>query len=236
MWPSSAHQPSGQRLSPLARYTLQMTPPVDIPERPDRLLLHACCGPCLIEPLEALAAEAAHVTIVFANSNIHPAEEYERRRDTLRAYADKLGVDVVELDYDPAEWQAVVGPLAESGAARCRACYALRLGHAAAYAVQNGYDALATTLTVSPYQDVSAIREEGERAAREAGVRYVHRDFRERYPEATRRSRELGMYRQNYCGCALSQIEAGKQRAARKMARQAQRRLSGSQGRESADS
>lgn len=202
-----------------------MTAPLDTPERPNRLLLHACCGPCLIEPLESLAAEADHVTIVFANSNIHPAEEYERRRDTLSAYADQLGVEVVELEYDPAEWVAIVGPLAEAGAARCRACYALRLGHAAAYAAENGYDALATTLTVSPYQDASAICEVGERAAGNVGVRYVHRDFRDRYPEATRRSRELGMYRQNYCGCVFSDVEAREQRAARKRARHARAEL-----------
>lgn len=193
----------------------------DTSSRPARLLLHACCGPCLIEPLESLAREADHVTIVFANPNIHPAEEYERRRDTLRDYASGLGVDVVELDYDPARWEAVVGPLRGAGRARCRACYALRLGQAAGWAASHGYDALATTLTISPYQDAEAIAEEGAKAASDAGIAYLHRDFRERYPEATRRSRELGMYRQNYCGCRYSQLEAQAERDARKAARAA---------------
>jgi epoxyqueuosine reductase len=195
----------------------------DTNSRPGRLLLHACCGPCLIEPLEAFAAEADHVTIVFANSNIHPVEEYERRRDTLKAYADEVGVEVVELAYDPAAWMAVVGPLASAGPARCRACYALRLGQAARYAAEHGFDALATTLTVSPYQDPEVIAEEGERAAQSVGVRYLRMDFRERYPEATRRSRDAGMYRQNYCGCVLSDAEARLERAERKSARQAEK-------------
>jgi predicted adenine nucleotide alpha hydrolase (AANH) superfamily ATPase len=188
---------------------------------PSRLLLHACCGPCLLEPLDALSAEADHVTIIFANPNIHPAEEYERRRDTLRAYAEPLGIEVVELDYDPASWVATVGPLAKAGAARCRACHALRLEQAATYAAEHGFDTLATTLSVSPYQDSEAIREEGERAAASAGVRYLHRDFRDRYADATRRSRELGMYRQNYCGCVFSDAEAREERAARNEARAA---------------
>ena len=34
------------------------------------------------------------------------------------------------------------------------------------------------------------------------------RDFRPYYPEATRESRKLGMYRQNYCGCRFSAAEA----------------------------
>lgn len=187
-----------------------------MPHRPGRLLLHACCGPCLIEPLESLAAEADHVAIVFANSNIHPAEEYARRLETLREYAGSVGVDVVELAYDPREWVVTVGPLARAGAERCRACYALRLGQAARYAAENGFDALATTLTVSPYQDAEAIAEEGSRAAEAAGIEYVDRDFRDRYSEATRRSRDAGMYRQNYCGCVLSDLEAQQQRSARK--------------------
>jgi predicted adenine nucleotide alpha hydrolase (AANH) superfamily ATPase len=195
----------------------------DTSQRPARLLLHACCGPCVIEPLDALAAEADHVTIVFANPNIHPAEEYERRRDTLRLYAETVGVEVVELPYQPMAWLDAVAPLANAGAARCRACYRLRLTQAAGYAAEHGYDAIATTLTVSPYQDAEAILAEGEHAAAEAGVSYLHRDFRDRYSEATRRSRELGMYRQNYCGCVLSEAEARRERAARKAARAARR-------------
>ena len=195
----------------------------DTPRKPARLLLHACCGPCLIEPLDALASEADHVTIVFANPNIHPAEEYVRRRDTLQAYAADAGVDVVELPYAPETWIDAVSPLANAGAARCRACYRLRLGAVARYAAAEGFDAIATTLTVSPYQDAEAIRVEGEAAAAGVGIVYVHRDFRERYADATRRSRELGMYRQNYCGCAISEAEAATDRAARKAARVAEK-------------
>ena len=185
-----------------------------------KLLLHACCGPCLLEPLDALAADA-DITIIYANPNIHPLEEYLRRRDVLLSHADRVGAEVVELRYDPAAWMREVGPLARAGAERCRACYRLRLGMTARYAADNGFDAIATTLTVSPYQDALAIGSEGERAAAEAGVSYLHRDFRDRYPEATRRSRELGMYRQNYCGCVFSEIEARRQRDDRKAARRA---------------
>jgi predicted adenine nucleotide alpha hydrolase (AANH) superfamily ATPase len=192
-----------------------------------KLLLHACCGPCLIEPLDEFSATADELAIVYTNSNIHPAEEYERRRDTLRAYADGLGATVVELEYDPAAWAEAVGPLADAGAERCRACYRLRLGEAARYAAENGFDALATTLTISPYQDPDAIRDEGLAATANAGIEWIDRDFRDVYPEATRRSRELGMYRQNYCGCALSDVEAQEQRAARRAAKAAAKAANG---------
>jgi len=186
-----------------------------------RLLLHACCGPCLIEPLEQFSKTVDELAIVYSNSNTHPAEEYERRKETLCTYAKSVGATVVELDYDPAAWLDAVGPLAREGAERCRACYRLRLGEAATYAADNDYDALATTLTISPYQNPDAIREEGQAAASRAGIEWVDRDFRDSYGDATRRSRELGMYRQNYCGCLFSEAEADEARAARRAERAA---------------
>jgi len=188
-----------------------------------RLALHACCGPCLLEPFDAYAAEGHEVTVVYANPNIHPVAEYERRLSTLRAYAEDRGITVVELAYDPARWLERVGPLAADPAARCRACFALRLGMTADHAAADGYDALATTLAVSPYQDSEALAEEGARAAENAGLTWLGRDFRDRYPAATERSRELGMYRQNYCGCLMSDIEARRSRKQRREQRRAGR-------------
>lgn len=187
-----------------------------------KILLHACCGPCLLEPYDALA-DGSVVDVCYANPNIHPVEEYERRRDTLLAYADDAGIHVVEVPYDPALWAAAVADAGDDRTARCRACYRLRIGMVAAEAARGGYEAVATTLTVSPYQDPDSIREEGERACAEHGVRFLPTDFRERYPDATRRSRELGMYRQNYCGCGPSALEAERERAERKAARAAAR-------------
>lgn len=186
-----------------------------------RVALHACCGPCLLEPIDALAAEADEVVVVYANPNIHPLAEYERRRDTLLEYARGAGIEVHELPYDPAVWLEAAGPVAGTPAARCRACYRVRMRASAQWAAANGFDALATTLTVSPYQDAVAIAEEAEDAAEEAGLVYVGADFRDRYGDATRRSRELGMYRQNYCGCVMSEVEAQAEREARRRERRA---------------
>jgi len=74
---------------------------------------------------------------------------------------------------------------------------------------------------VSPYQDVDGVRDSGLEAASAAGVEYLDRDFRELYPRATVRSREAGMYRQNYCGCSFSHAEAEEQRARRREERKA---------------
>jgi predicted adenine nucleotide alpha hydrolase (AANH) superfamily ATPase len=183
-----------------------------------KLALHACCGPCLLEPLDELAT-VHDIVVVYANPNIHPVEEYERRRDTLVDWARERGVEVVEVPYDPAAWVDAVGGSAGDSEARCAACFRLRLGMTARVAAERGLEGVATTLTVSPYQDADAIARAGAAACEEAGVEFLKTDFRDRYGEATRRSRELGMYRQDYCGCVISDAEARTRRAARRTER-----------------
>lgn len=185
-----------------------------------KVLLHACCGPCLIEPWDGLSA-AHDVRIAFANPNIHPREEYELRRDTLLAYAAAHGIEVDELEYDTTAWDRAVDGLEDRPGERCRECFRLRLGMVARRAAELGFDAVATTLTVSPYQDPESIRSAGEEACEEHGITFLVTDFRDRYPEATRRSRELGMYRQNYCGCRYSEREASQERERRRAERAA---------------
>ena len=99
----------------------------------------------------------------------------------------------------------------------------MRLEEAARYASEHGFDGVSTTLTVSPYQYTDIIREELKRAAGAHGIASLFEDFRPLYDEATRRSRELGMYRQNYCGCRFSDVEAATERAERKAQRAAAR-------------
>jgi epoxyqueuosine reductase len=125
----------------------------------------------------------------------------------------------VEVSYDPAAWEEAVRGTRDDPASRCPRCYSLRLRQAAAEGARLGCDALATTLSVSPYQDLDAIDEAGRRASAEHGLVWLFEDYRPRYPEATRRAREEGMYRQNYCGCLPSKTEAEEQRARRRAER-----------------
>lgn len=168
-----------------------------------KVLLHACCGPCLLEPFDFLVREH-DVEVVFANPNIHPAEEYERRWSTLKQYAAAEGIRVREIAYNPALWTEAVAGVEQDSVLRCQRCFALRLRMTAELAADKGFDAVATTLTVSPYQDLDIIRSAGEIAVRDKGLVYIHHDFTSYYPEAVRRSREAGMYRQKYCGCVYS--------------------------------
>lgn len=208
-----------------------------------KLLLHACCGPCSLEPTRLLRAAGHDLTIYYANSNIAPASEYAHRVDTLRTWAANENLPVMEGPYVPEMWEASAGRIGQAALAaadgnvlrcateaplreaRCRACYRLRFEETAQVAANQGFDAVGTTLSVSPYQFTDIIREELERAATLSGVHALFEDFRPFFDEATRRSRALSMYRQNFCGCRFSEAEAEAERSERKRVRAAKREV-----------
>lgn len=188
----------------------------------NRMLLHACCGPCALEPTRIFTEEDADYAIHYANSNIYPPEEYEHRLRTLEEHVTKpQGIELIEGDYDPTQWEEQAAIHGANRLERCRACYRLRFEETARIAEERGFDAISTTLTISPYQLIDVINEELEAAAQRHGLTAKVRDFRDSYREATRISREKGMYRQNYCGCRLSIAEAEESRRLAKERRKA---------------
>lgn len=186
------------------------------------LALHACCGPCSLEPVKHLREEGFEPVVFWSNANIQPAAEHDLRLNTLLGWTEKEQVAVVlcelgagsditstkTLDQAREQWEACVAPHGFDREARCRACYAIRLAQSCKAAAELGFRFTSTTLAVSPYQLFDTCTEELVAIARSQGLEAIVRDWREFYPEATRESRELGMYRQNYCGCRFSAAEA----------------------------
>ena len=157
-----------------------------------RLLLHACCGPCSLEPTRLLSQEGWDITICYVNPNIAPRAEYLRRLDTLARWARGEGIAVIEGPYEPLDWEREVARFGTNRLARCEACYRMRLCVAADIGAREGFDALATTLAISPYQLLDACNRELVGEAGRCGLEPLPRDFRSHYPQATTRSRELG--------------------------------------------
>ena len=191
-----------------------------------RILVHACCGPCALEPIRSLKDEGFEPVIFWSNPNIQPVAEYDRRLQTLLGWAEREGIEVVCAPDDGERrvlWERACAPKGFDRVPRCRACYALRLSAAADAARALGFDRLTTTLAVSPYQLFDVCDEVLEAVAASRGLTAVHRDWRERYPEATRRARELGLYRQSYCGCRFSAAEAQRERQIARDRRKAER-------------
>lgn len=170
-----------------------------------KILLHMCCGPCSVYPVAQLRDQGAAVTGYWFNHNIHPYQEYVRRLDTAGEYAEKVGLDVIWRDeYRLEEFLAAVAQNPED---RCLYCYFSRLDAAAAAAAAGGFDAFTSTLLYSRYQKHDAIRDCAARAAERHGVSFYYDDYRRGWQEGIRLSKELGLYRQQYCGCIYSEKE-----------------------------
>lgn len=170
-----------------------------------KILLHTCCGPCALFPLQQLRETGHEVTGFFYNHNIHPYQEYVRRRDAAVQMAEQESLPLIMRDdYD------VEGFLANVAAApdkRCSYCYASRLRATAQTAAQEGFEAFTASLLYSRYQKHDEIRALGEQLGAEYGVLFYYQDFRSGWQEGIRLSKERGLYRQQYCGCIYSEKE-----------------------------
>jgi len=168
-----------------------------------RILLHTCCGPCALYPLRTLRTAGHDVTGFFYNHNIHPYQEYCKRRDAVVQMAELEAMPLIMRDeYDLEVFLASVADAPES---RCSYCYASRLRATAQVAAAEGFDAFTASLLYSRYQRHEEIRELGEQIGREFGVAFLYQDFRPGWQEGIKLSKELGLYRQQYCGCIYSE-------------------------------
>jgi len=170
-----------------------------------KLLLHTCCTACAIYPYESLLKENIIPTIFFFNPNIHPYREFRKRLASLKEYISQTNAkSIIDEDYR-LDWflQKIVG----SGEERCRICYTLRLQETARVAKEKGYDAFSTTLLVSIHQNHKAIKEIGERVAKDTGLIFYYRDWRDGFDYAHKKAKELNFYLQTYCGCIYSEEE-----------------------------
>ena len=168
-----------------------------------KLLLHCCCAPCSSAVIERLK-DYFEITFFYYNPNITPESEYELRKNEF----EKLGVKVISLKYNHNEFLEVVKGFEneKEGGNRCKICIAQRLNKTFEYAVANNFDVVTTTLSISPHKDCEYINQLGERLQEKFGIKYLHADFKKEngYLRSIQICKELGIYRQDYCGCSFS--------------------------------
>lgn len=169
-----------------------------------KLLLHVCCGPCSTHVIDELKDN--EMTLFFYNPNIYPRDEYLRRLEAASKVADKKNIHFIDGDYDQETWDDYVKGYEKEpeGGKRCELCFEYRLRKTAEYARKNGFDTFATTLTISPHKDAKKIHAIGKAQEKEHGVSFLESDFKKGFKESVEMSKELGLYRQNYCGCRFS--------------------------------
>ena len=168
------------------------------------LLLHTCCAPCSVYCIDSLRKENIEPTVYWYNPNIHPYMEYKARRDCLKEYTKSIEINAIfEEDYGLDEFCKNVSNALNT---RCvNYCYPVRLRKTFEYAKQNGFDSVSTTLLYSIYQKHDFIKAYCEKSAKEYGIEFLYRDFRDGFWVGHDKARELGLYMQKYCGCIFSE-------------------------------
>lgn len=173
-----------------------------------KLLLQICCAPCgTYISRERLLPHYA-LTWYFCNPNLVSQVEYDKRLEMVKLMAEKFSIPLIIEPYIHDEWQAVACERADDPekGERCRFCYRDRLTRTVRVAKELGFDIFGTTLLVSPYKDAAAICEIGKELEEMSEVEFLDMDFQadDGYRRSQDLAKELGLYRQRFCGCEYS--------------------------------
>jgi len=173
-----------------------------------KLLLHVCCAPCATYISVERLKPRFDLTWFFYNPNLNTREEYEQRLAAVKFVAEKYSISLIVEPYNHVPWQEkIVGREKEpEKGERCRICYGQRLEKTAALAQEKGFAWFATTLSVSPYKDQGAIASIARLLAVAYKPKFLDEDFQidDAYRKSQALAKELGIYRQKFCGCEYS--------------------------------
>lgn len=192
---------------------------IQAPMGETKVLLHTCCAPCSSAIIEAMMQNGITPVIFYCNPNIYPREEYEIRKNECTRYAQSLGLEIIDDDYDHEAWlEAVKGMENEpERGGRCLKCFKIRLLRAAEYAAKRGIRVLTTTLASSRWKSLDQINEAGRWACCQINGRisaaplaseviWWDQNWRKGGLQERRLQiiREYDFYNQQYCGCEFS--------------------------------
>lgn len=197
---------------------------IQVPMGEKKVLLHTCCAPCSSAIIEAMMQNGITPVIYYCNPNIYPHQEYEIRKNECTRYAESLGLEIIDADYDHDNWlEAVKGFEAEpERGGRCLKCFKLRLLRTAEYAMQHGIKVITTTLASSRWKSLDQINEAGRWAVEELERRnsrlgvetesvlfppiWWEQNWRKGGLQERRLQiiKEYDFYNQLYCGCEFS--------------------------------
>ncbi len=191
---------------------------IQAPMGETRVLLHTCCAPCSSAIIEAMLKNGITPVIYYCNPNIYPFEEYVIRKNECTRYAQSLGLEIVDADYDHDNWLEAVRGLEDEPerGGRCLKCFKLRLMRTAQYAAERGIKVITTTLASSRWKSLDQINEAGlwaceainkaSSADADKAVVWWDRNWRRNGLQERRLQiiKEYDFYNQLYCGCEFS--------------------------------
>lgn len=173
-----------------------------------KILLHACCAICSGYPISLFKDMGYTVVVYFYNPNIFPEDEYNRRLEAEKTLCEYFGCELIIGKYEPEVYYEYVKGFEnepEKGS-RCDKCFTLRLEEAARKAKELGIDTFTTSMVISPHKNYEKLTAIGKELAEKYGLEYCATNFRKNdgFLKTNKISRDLNLYRQNYCGCKFA--------------------------------
>ena len=167
------------------------------------MLVHICCAPCGSASVLRVMEAGYAPYLYYANSNIYPREEYTKRQAYVRKLAEYFQLPLIEEPWDHESWLEQTAHLADEpeGGNRCTACFSFSLSLTSRKARELDIPNFTTTLTISPHKSSKQIFAVGSEFE---GFSSIDFKKQEGYAKSIALSRELGFYRQSYCGCEFS--------------------------------
>ena len=181
----------------------------EVPDANNKVLMHSCCAPCSGPLMEKIVESSINLTIFFYNPNIHPKKEYEIRKNENIRFAEKLGIEFVDADYDVQNWFARAKGMEyepERGI-RCSMCFDMRFIRTALYAYENDFKVITSSLGISRWKDMDQINKSGIKAASYyPNITYWTYNWRKNGGSARMYeiAKDEEFYKQEYCGCIYS--------------------------------
>lgn len=179
------------------------------PDGSHRVLLHTCCAPCSSAIIEIMMQHGIEPVVYYCNPNIYPKDEYLIRKNECSRYAQSLGLEIIDADYNHEAWlERMKGMENEpERGARCLNCFKMRLLDTARYAAEHGFTVITTTLASSRWKSLEQINEAGRWATSHfPGVIFWEQNWRKGGLQERRLAiiKEYNFYNQQYCGCEFS--------------------------------
>lgn len=175
-----------------------------------QLVLHICCAPDEAWVVKCLRSQYDLYSF-FCNPNIQPEGEYKKRLEEAERVAKIFNVPISADHYEPDLWEKAIKRLEHTpeGGARCEQCFLLRLRRTANFCKELKWSKFTTVMSISPHKRIAMLNSAGEQAAQEYKLTYEKFDFKKNNGSLSSMhlSKELGLYRQDYCGCLLSKRE-----------------------------
>lgn len=175
-------------------------------KKDNKILIHACCGICSGYPISMLKEMGYEPVVYFCNPNLDTKEEFDKRLEAQKIVCMYHWVDLVVEEYKHQDFLLAAKGLEnepERGL-RCDKCIELRLKKTAQKAKELGISKFTTSLVISPHKNFEKITKIAKTVAQD--LEYIAIDFKKKdgFLKTNKLSKELGIYRQNYCGCEFT--------------------------------